>query len=348
MPAPLLPLKKLPRRIDVHHHIFPPSLMQSKLEANDHVGWRTPPENLPWTPELSLDTMDALGIDTAVLSFPAGVLSGPPGPESCAQARELNIMASKICQDHPGRFGFFACLPDPTDELGALDELIFALDHLHADGVSLSSSYGQGADAKYIGDEAYDPLWKELNRRGCVVFLHGAQTPSSTPYPHPFLGLPITEVPNETFKAAAHLVVSGKKRMYPNVRIILAHLGGSVPFLTSRVAVLSGHMGCPLSPEEIMEDFKTFYFETALSASETTLTAMKSFVGPEKMLFGTDFPAVSRETISWYTEELDKFYAGSDDDARTLEEINYQNAMRLFPRLFICSVKTGISPPRRR
>ncbi|KAH8105880.1 hypothetical protein BXZ70DRAFT_399246 [Cristinia sonorae] len=345
MLAPIFELQNLPKRIDVHHHIFPSSLTQSKLNHNEHVGWRTPPQNLPWTPELSLSTMDALGIDTAVLSFPAGIPSGPPGPETCAKARELNIMASKICQDHPGRFGFFACLPDPRDTQGALEELIFALDHLHADGVSLPSSYGQNQDAKYIADSLFDPLWKELNRRGCVIFLHGTQTPSSTPYPDPLLGIPITEVPNETFKAAAHLVVTGKKRLYPNVRVILAHLGGTVPFLASRIAVLSKHMGCSLSSEEIMDDFKTFYFETALSTCETTLTAMKTFVGPERILFGTDFPAVSSEMISWYTDQLDDFYA---KDFETLEHINHLNAMKLFPRLFICSTKMGSTPPRLR
>ena len=73
-------------------------------------------------------------------------------------------------------------------------------------------------------------MWEELNKRAAVVFLHGAQVPSSTPRPHAFLGIPITEVrshafyrfseieresaadapqqvPNETFKAAAQLVV---------------------------------------------------------------------------------------------------------------------------------------------
>ena len=49
----------------------------------------------------------------------------------------------------------------------------------------------------YIGDERYYPIWIELNRRKAVVFLHGSQVPSSTPYPHPFLGIPITEVSGE-------------------------------------------------------------------------------------------------------------------------------------------------------
>ena len=100
----------------------------------------------------------------------------------------------------------------------------------------------------------------------------------------------LPQVPNETFKAAAHLVVTGKKRRFSNVRIVLAHLGGSAPFLAPRVAALSTHMGCPLTKDEILEDFRSFYFDTALSSSETTLAAMKTFTNEKHILYGTDFP----------------------------------------------------------
>jgi 6-methylsalicylate decarboxylase len=67
-------------------------------------------------------------------------------------------------------------------------------------------------------------------------------------------------------------------------------MGGSTPFLAPRVAVLSKHMGCPLTHDEILEDFRSFYYETALSAHEATLAAMDKFVTPDRILFGTDFP----------------------------------------------------------
>lgn len=164
----------------------------------------------------------------------------------------------------------------------------------------------------YIGDERYYPIWTELNRRKAVVFLHGSQVPGSTPYPHPLLGVPITEVsrriinlthvsiyftfqvPHETFKAAAHLVVTGHRRTFPDVKIILAHLGGSTPFLASRIAVLSHYMGCTLSPAEILEDFQTkFYYEIALSACEANLAAMQKYAREDHILFGTDFPGMT-------------------------------------------------------
>lgn len=98
------------------------------------------------------------------------------------------------------------------------------------------------------------------------------------------------QITNETYKAAAHLVVTGKKRKYPKIKIILAHLGGSTPMLAARVAGLSPYMGCPLSAEQILEDFRSFYFETALSSYAPTLTAMREFAEPDHILFGTDFP----------------------------------------------------------
>ncbi|KAF7301735.1 Amidohydrolase 2 [Mycena indigotica] len=312
------------QRIDIHHHYFEATL--DKANASKKVGWLTPAENLPWSPQVSLKYMDAHGIDVAILSFPA-ISSGSISTENREKTRQRNLAMAEICRTHPTRFGFFATLPFLRDVEGALAEIAFALDELGADGISLSSCYGEGDDAVYIGDDLFDAIWRELNHRRTVVFLHGAQTPSSTPYPHPFLGIPVTEVPGETFKAAAHLVVSGRKRKYPNTKIILAHLGGSTPFLAARVAALSAHMGCELSPEQVIQDFQTFYFESALSAHPTTLRLMQSFVGPERILFGTDFPAVSAETAGWYTKHLEDFYRDNKPD---LEAITLDNALQLF------------------
>ncbi|KIY49292.1 hypothetical protein FISHEDRAFT_41932 [Fistulina hepatica ATCC 64428] len=280
------------RKIDVHHHFFPDFLDKGK--AAEDVGWRTPPQNLPWTPEKSIAFMDAAGIDVAILSFPA-VPTGAKA-ENRHATRSLNVQLRDICVAHPTRFGFFASLPVLDDVEGVLAEIDFALDYLGADGFALPSSSGVGRDAKYIAHETYAPIWDALNLRQAVVFLHGTQTPSSTPYPHPFLGLPVVEVPNETFKAAAHLVVSGFKRRYDRVKIILAHMGGSMPFLAPRVAALSSYM--MRSAAEIMHDFRTFYFDTALSAETTTLTALHEFLGPaakQRMLFGSDFPGKLRK-----------------------------------------------------
>ena len=190
-------------------------------------------------------------------------------------------MTRQAVDDYPGRFGLFAHLPTPTDIDAALEELTYALDVLGADGVTLTNVYGVGDQARSLGDPIFEPLWAELDRRGALVFLHGEQTPGSNRAPSQFLPTPVSEIPNETYKGAADLVTSGRKRQYPNVRIILSHSGGSTPFLAARVAALGAfHLDCELSPDEILADFRTFYYETALSGFETNLVALENFVEP--------------------------------------------------------------------
>lgn len=319
-------------RVDFHHHLFPggelADFTQRSLIANS--GWRFPGGAPHWTPETSLAFMDGLGIQAAVLSLPSDLESGLPAPERRAFAREVNTIARQTVDDHPGRFGFFAHLPTPTDVDAALEELTYALDHLDADGITLTNVYGTGEEARSLGDEIFEPLWAELDRRRTLVFLHGEQTPGRNRTPNRFLPTPVSEVPNETYKAAADLVTSGRKRQYPNVRIILSHSGGSTPFLAARVAVLSHYLGCELSPEEIIADFRTFYFETALSGFETNLVALENFVPPDRILFGTDFPAVSPQMAGWYTTNVDNYFADRPD---ILAQVMHGNAQTLLPRL---------------
>ena len=107
-------------------------------------------------------------------------------------------------------------------------------------------------------------------------------------------------------------MVSGCKHRYPNVEMILAHSGGTTIALAPRVAILSRHMGCALTADEILQDFRTFYYETALSAYEPTLLALEAFVHPSRILFGTDFPGQSISqvftlhllTLPLYTQPL--------------------------------------------
>ncbi|MGP4018025.1 amidohydrolase family protein [Saccharopolyspora sp. 5N708] len=321
-----------PARVDFHHHIFPSGELSESLQRTlaAETGWRFPIGAMRWTPETSLAFMDGLGIKTAILSLPNDLDRNLPAQQRRTFARDVNALARQAVDDHPGRFGFFAHLPTPTDIDAALDELTYALDELDADGVTFTNVYGTGEQAHSLGDDIFEPLWAELNRRGTLVFLHGEQTPGRNRMPNRFLPTPVSEVPNETYKAAADLVTSGRKRQYPNVRIILSHSGGSTPVLAARVAVLSHYLGCELTPEEIVADFRTFYFETALSGFETNLVALENFVPPNRILFGTDFPAVSPEMASWYTNNVDNHFAARPE---LLAQVLHGNAHALLPGL---------------
>lgn len=103
------------RRIDVHHHFFPGNL--NKTKSNRDVGWCTPAENLPWSPDISLKSMNASGTDIAILSIPA-LSTGSVGEENRMIARDRNASMAQICNAHSERFGFFASLPFLDDTEG--------------------------------------------------------------------------------------------------------------------------------------------------------------------------------------------------------------------------------------
>ena len=321
----------MPNRVDFHQHYFTDFALEGlAASALSENGWIMPPENLPWTPALAVASMDRLGISTTILSLTGSPGGNGVGEANRAFARRLNLGMHQVVTKHPDRFGFFANIPIPSDTDAALAEIAFALDELNADGVNLTSSYGTGPKARYVADDSFDPVWEELNRRGTIVMLHGDQTPNSNHYPSPYLPLPVSEVPNETFKAAAHLVTSGKKRRFADVKIILTHAGGSTPVLASRVAVLSPHQGCELTPDEIIEDFRSFYYDTALAGFDVTLEALEALVPPGRIVFGSDFPAVSLDMANWYTQRCDEYFA---DRPGELEQVMRKNALALLPRL---------------
>ncbi|KAJ5927923.1 hypothetical protein N7466_006879 [Penicillium verhagenii] len=296
-------------RIDVHHHYFPSSLMKEWKGTSD---WPMPNNNEKWTPAVSIAAMDKLGIQKAILS----------APNSTDSAHDVNLDASKIVAQHPDRFGFFATLPLGNASMDViLEELRFALDDLKADGIAMVSSYGVGPDAKYVGHDDFEPLWQALHERKAIVFLHGDQTKHANAPPGNVLPIPIVEVPNETYKAAASLVTSGKKRKYSGAKIILSHSGGSTPFLACRAAVLANYVGntlfgTSLTIDELLEDFKSFYYETALSGYDVNLAALQKFVAQDHILFGTDFPAVTVDMARWFTENLDGYFA-NDQSSHT-------------------------------
>ena len=81
-------------------------------------------------------------------------------------ARTVNDFGSAVTQAHPERIGLFASLPLP-DVTGSLSDAAYALDEVGANGGGVeTNSYGI-----YLGDERFEPLWQELNRRKRVVFV---------------------------------------------------------------------------------------------------------------------------------------------------------------------------------
>ena len=310
------------QRIDVHQHVLPPAYAEWLRSKGIHdAGGRELPS---WSIEDALRLMDDHDIVTAVLSVstPGVHLDANKREERVARAkaREVNEFAGTLARDHPRRFGFFATLPLP-DVDGALDEAAYAFDTLRASGVILLAN----THGRYLGAPEDEPLLAELNRRRAVVFVH----PSTLPGPR-IDGLPpfAADFLLDTTRAAYRLVQSGVMRRYPDLKIILAHAGGFLPYASHRIAAAIT-AETPRSPIDVLEDLASFYFDTALSGSPAALPSLLAFAKPGHVLFGSDWPYAPAIAVSYFTGQFDA-YSALDADGHAA--INRQSAATLFPQ----------------
>jgi predicted TIM-barrel fold metal-dependent hydrolase len=151
-------------------------------------------------------------------------------------ARRCNESSAELVREYPQRFDVLALLPLP-DVDAALHEIEYALDTLRLDGVILQASIGN----QYLGASAFEPIFTELNCCQTVVLLHPTTPPGSDV---PELNLPpfLVEFVFDTTRAIVNLIYSGTLERYPDFRLILAHGGGTVPYLAGRLAMATDLM----------------------------------------------------------------------------------------------------------
>ena len=315
--------------LDVHHHILPPAYLEAvgSLAVGAPGGRTAAP---PWSVELSLETMDKAGIATAVTSLSAPALVPQnDGAAERQRARRLvrgfNEFSRTMAVDHPGRFGTFAtlCLPDVD---GSLAELAYAYDQLRVEGVVLLTNYGD----RYLGDPSFVPLLDELNRRKAVVFVHpntcGCMVGINT-------GVSISsiEFPQDTVRAAVSLWSSGTLARCPDIRFILPHAGGTIPYIATRVARLNPRLA------DTLPLVKRQYYDVALSTYPQVLAALTEFAGTSQIVFGTDYPFGAAGTAEATARELEALGLGDG----VVDAIGRRNASRLFPNLQVGAQRAG-------
>lgn len=313
------------QRIDVHTHYLGGSV--ARWFASNPVATAGRIQIGPWNPDDAIAFMDRHEIATQVLSVPV-----VPAPQSDPRflarfAREVNEEYAAVISEHPTRFGAFATVPLDTAE-HALEEIAYALDELHLDGVILpSNAYG-----RYFGDPFYEPILAELDRRHAPVFVH----PTDCPHIEE-LGFgrtsSLVEFPFDTARNITNAIYRGVFQRYPNLTLILAHAGGALPTLAGRLA-LHGPFGCgpgdaEVDADHIREVLRGLYYEVALSGRGGSLLPTLQVTSPEHILFGTDWPVAPEPVVDANIGDLLRF-DGFTDAVRS--GVDRENAVRLFPR----------------
>lgn len=313
-----------PHKIDVHQHVFPPRYLAEleRMGVEEEGGGIAFPH---WSAEAAIETMDRFGIQAGIVSVSSpGVWFG-----DAAAARDLarlcNEYLAGLVREHPTRFGAFASLSLP-DTGAAVSEAAYALDTLGLDGVHLLASVAD----RFLGDPEFEELMQELNRRKTVVFVHPNLHSTSQK-----LGLAapgtLFEFIADTTRAVLNLVLSGTLERYPDIRWILSHAGGAVPFLAWRWT-LAEHVPALKAkvPQGVLAYLRRLYYDTTLSPSPYAMKPVMDLAGPSQILFGSDFPYAPLPVVAAEVEALERLDVF---DAATRPAMEETNALALFPRL---------------
>ncbi len=275
---------------------------------------------------LRLKEMDEAGIDMQVLSHGAPSAQKLSGDMAVALTRRVNDRLHETIRANPKRFAGFAALPtsDPfaaADELERTVKLGFkgAMIHGMANGVFL--------DARHFW-----PIFERAQALDVPIYLH----PS---VPHPavmdiYYSEYAKDFPQvvraawgytvETATQALRLVLSGVFDAYPGLKIILGHLGETLPFMVWRVdAALSRPGQKQVKFREIF--CGNFYITTSGFFSTPALQCCVAEMGIDRILFAVDWPFVANPGAVRWMQEL----PFSEGDKAKILSGNAQRILRI-------------------
>ncbi|KAF7546300.1 hypothetical protein G7046_g9339 [Stylonectria norvegica] len=367
------------RVVDIHTHMYPPSyiaimesrsaipivrtfpqapdprliLLDTEVDAMEQAA-RDPSAKPPGRPLTShyaslaqkLHFMDTHRIDVSVISLANPWLDFLDASESGPVAESVNAEFDGMCAQHPGRLFFFGTLPLTAP----LATILSSIDHLtrlkYCRGVILGTSgLGEGLD-----DPRLLPIFEALAAAQLTIFLHPhyglpnqVWGPRAAEYGHVLpLALGFTM---ETTIAVTRMYLSGAFDKVRELRMILAHSGGTLPFLAGRIESCVMHDGQLVREgkvgkgrRSIWDVLKEQVYLDAVVYSEVGLKAAIDASGADRLMFGTDhpfFPPLETdeqgewESVSMNAEAVIKAVGKGSAEARAIMGSNAMSILRL-------------------
>jgi aminocarboxymuconate-semialdehyde decarboxylase len=290
--------------VDVHAHLYPRAFMEAAAAGGGPYGVSLTADTPPflcfegirfWRYTAAfhdvdgrLREMDAAGVERQVLSLGPPMTYWADGALSARLCRIVNDEIAAVVRRHADRFVGLAALPLQDTGL-ALAELKRAVGDLGLTGIGIGSNV-QGVQ---LDDARLRPVFETADEQALPVFIHPIN-PAGHGNLHDYRLDLAVGFPYDTTIAAARLIYSGVVERCERLRICLAHLGGTLPYLRERIAlgfrVGREHFGAAYgltgSPEASME---RLYFDT-ISYYEPALLAGLACVGAERLVIGSDAP----------------------------------------------------------
>ncbi len=295
-----MPLKSGQKIVAVEEHYWDGEL--ASTFSSGRPGAQSLETKLRNVGEARIQAMDDGGIDVAVLSHASPSTQLLSGDAAIALSERVNDRLHDTVAAFPGRFCGFAALPT-SDPEAAADELERVVTNLAFKGAMIHGL----ANGLFLDDQRFRPIFERAARLDAPIYLH-----PSVPHPavveayyhdyvddFPTLSRAAWGFTVETATHALRLVLSGVFDDHPNLKIILGHLGETLPFLLWRIDeafTRPGHK--TIRFREIFTH--GFYVTTSGFFSTPALRCCIDEIGAERILFAIDYPYVDNEPgVRW-------------------------------------------------
>jgi predicted TIM-barrel fold metal-dependent hydrolase len=275
--------------------------------------------------ELRIKEMDEAGVDVQLISHGAPSAQKLTTPDAVAMVRRVNDRLAEAIARHPTRFAGFATLPT-SDPAAAADELERMVTQHGFKGAMIHGL----ANGVFLDDARFRPIFARAEKLDVPIYLHPA-------LPHPqVMDVYYKEYAKdfpmviraawgftvETATIAIRLVLSGLFQEHPNLKIVLGHLGETLPFLVWRIDQALSRPGA--KPMRFRDVFcNNFWITTSGNFSNPALLCCAMEMGVDRILFAIDWPFVPNPPGTRWMESVPLC---DEDKAKILSG----NAKRLF------------------
>jgi predicted TIM-barrel fold metal-dependent hydrolase len=256
--------------------------------------------------ELRIKEMDEAGIDLQIMSHNAPAGQALPREIAVDVCRKVNDRLHQAVATHPSRFAAFATLPT-ADPAGSADELERTVTKLGFKGAMLYGLPG----GEFLDNRRYWPIFERAEKLDVPIYLH----PSTVKPPvmdayyrdyakdFPMFARPAWGFAVETGTLAIRLVLSGLFDAHPRLKIMMGHLGESVPFQIWRIdQALSRPGQKSVSFRDVF--CNNFYVTSSGFFSTAALMCCVMEMGADHVMFSVDWPAVDNVSGTQWLETL--------------------------------------------
>jgi aminocarboxymuconate-semialdehyde decarboxylase len=288
--------------IDVHTHMFTTKWLELLKTEGGMYNIKTRPDGqkeifrgdtpvvLPqlghFDYDLRIKHMDAAGIDISIVSLTCPNVYWGNEDVSCRAARESNDNMAQAQATYPDRIRWFTSLPWEYPQR-ALEELERTCTNGAAGVMVLANIAGRS-----LTDPLFAPVWAEIDRRGLPVLVHPTDPP----------GVDLMDMTKfdlswsvgfmfDTTLAFARMIFEGFFDRYPNLKMIVSHGGGTLPYLVGRFEKGDEvELAVRRQMKRKPTDYLRHIYYDCITYDAGALRYIISVVGADHVMFGTDWP----------------------------------------------------------